>query len=372
MKGLCLVAALALVSPCLGRDRWELQYFFDEDNAALTISDLKFPSPSRGIATGQIARQGGIQPAVLVTNDGGRTWTQVKFKQAGLSLFFLNESIGWVVTDRAIWKTVESGRNWRKLPKSPDGVLRVHFLDENHGWAVGTHKSVWETSDGGSHWTAVSAAGDVKGNPDFTYFSWVDFTEDGRFGVIAGVSTPPRRGAGRFPDWMDPEAASSRREWPALNLFLETRDSGKSWVASSSSIFGRITRVRLAEDGLGLGLIEFFNSFDWPSEVFELQWRTGKSSRVFRRADTAVTDVVVLSGGVGYLAAFEPGGELVRSPIPGRVKIFRSTGLKDWEEMDVDYRATARRVVFAAAGPQHIWAATDTGMILRLVSDSPR
>ena len=372
MRILFLVAALALLVPCFGRDRWELLYFFDEDDAALTIVDLTFSSPSRGIAAGQIVRRGRIQPAVLVTNDGGRTWSDVKFKQACLSLFFLNESVGWIVTDRDIWKTVESGRNWRKLPESPDGVLRVHFLDEQHGWAVGRRKSIWETNDGGSHWTALAAAGDIKGNPDFTYFSWIDFTEDRRCGVIAGVSAPPRRGAERLPDWMDPEAASRLREWPALNLFLETRDGGKNWVASSTSIFGRITRVRLNQDGRGLGLIEFVNSFEWPSEVFELQWRTGESARAFRRADTAVTDVVMLPSGIGYLAGFEPAGKLARSPIPGRVKIFKSTGLKEWEEMEVDYRATATHVVFATARPGHIWAATDTGMILRLVSDSSR
>jgi hypothetical protein len=34
--------------------------------------------------------------------------------------------------------------------------------------------------------------------------------------------------------------------------------------------------------------------------------------------------------------------------------------------MQVDYRAVARRVILATAGPDHVWAATDTGMILKL------
>jgi hypothetical protein len=40
--------------------------------------------------------------------------------------------------------------------------------------------------------------------------------------------------------------------------------------------------------------------------------------------------------------------------------------LKRWRETEVDYRATARRVVLASAGPEQLWAATDSGMILRL------
>jgi hypothetical protein len=34
--------------------------------------------------------------------------------------------------------------------------------------------------------------------------------------------------------------------------------------------------------------------------------------------------------------------------------------------MDVDYRAVAQRATFAAADAEHIWLATDAGMILAL------
>jgi hypothetical protein len=34
--------------------------------------------------------------------------------------------------------------------------------------------------------------------------------------------------------------------------------------------------------------------------------------------------------------------------------------------MDVDYRAVARSLVLAGPDAGHLWAATDTGMILRL------
>jgi len=366
---LCLV--LFWLGPCRAADRWELQYFHDLDDSSLTITDLAFPSATRGVATGYLIERDRTKPAVLVTSDGGRNWTFVKFKRPGLSLFFLNESVGWIVTDKGIWKTGESGRSWKKIPKSPKDVLRVHFLDENRGWAVGGGKSAWETVDGGRRWKKLDAVEEVSANPEFTVFSWVSFV-GGRFGVVAGASMPPRRSASRFPDWMEPERAASRREWPALNILLETQDAGATWKASSTSMFGHITRVRLAPDGRGLGLIEFFNAFDWPSEVFELEWQTGKSRRVFRRKDSAITDIAFVSGGPAFLAGYEPPGELARSPIPGKVRIFRSTDLNDWREMDVDYRATAGRVVLAAADHEHVWAATDTGMILRLVPGEAR
>ena len=37
--------------------------------------------------------------------------------------------------------------------------------------------------------------------------------------------------------------------------------------------------------------------------------------------------------------------------------------------MDVDYRAVARRAYLAAPDAANVWAATDTGMILKLASE---
>jgi hypothetical protein len=72
--------------------------------------------------------------------------------------------------------------------------------------------------------------------------------------------------------------------------------------------------------------------------------------------------------GSAILAAVEPPGRLRSAPIPGKVKLLTSTDLKTWTEMAVDYRAVARRLVLAGPDREHLWAATDTGMILRLTN----
>jgi hypothetical protein len=56
----------------------------------------------------------------------------------------------------------------------------------------------------------------------------------------------------------------------------------------------------------------------------------------------------------------------VRSIAPGNVKVFKSTDMKAWTEMAVDYRAVARRVILSGADEQNLWLATDSGMILKL------
>jgi hypothetical protein len=368
MKKSLVLLGFLLLLPCLeAAERWELRFYYDKDDSTFVINDLNFPSATRGIAVGYILKGDKTRPAAVVTSDGGQTWQFVKVRQTGLSLFFLNDSVGWMVGGKDLWKTEESGRTWRKV-KSPDGILRVYFHDENHGWAVGLNKSVFETADGGRNWNGVAVADEVKADKDFTAYSWITFVGD-KIGIIAGASNPPRRGELRLPDWMVPDRAARRREWPALNILLETRDAGKNWKASTTSMFGKITRMRLSPDGRGLGLIEFFNSFDWPSEVFKIEWRTGKSTRIFREKDCAVTDVALTVNGPAYLAGFAPAGRLVRAPVPGKVRLLRSSDLSKWEEMEVDYRATARRVTLAAADEHNVWAATDTGMILRLVKE---
>jgi hypothetical protein len=131
-------------------------------------------------------------------------------------------------------------------------------------------------------------------------------------------------------------------------------------------MFGRITRSCFLPDGRGLGLIEFTDTFKWPSEVHLLDGTTGKSSIVYNSPDRAISDVLLLPSGTGYLAGVEVTGKLQHSPIPLALKILKSENLTDWHEMSVDYRATAVRTMLRAAGDGSLWVATDTGMILKL------
>jgi hypothetical protein len=48
------------------------------------------------------------------------------------------------------------------------------------------------------------------------------------------------------------------------------------------------------------------------------------------------------------------------------VRVLRSADLATWTDMDVDYRATATRVIISAIDSKTAWLATDTGMILKL------
>lgn len=364
-----LVLGALLPGPAGAGERWRLQYCYDEDTSSLTLQDLKFPSPRRGVGVGYLTETGKIKPVVLLTRDGGEHWNLSQVPEAGHSLFFVNETLGWMVTRNGIWRTDEAGQNWKRCARL-SGLARVYFQDDKHGWAVGMPKALYETWDGGNKWSPVPAAAQPKTTREYTAYGPIAFANQ-RVGIVTGSSRPPRREEERrrLPAWMEPEKSQGRREWPAVTILLETRDGGKSWALSETTLFGAITQVRLAPDGRGLGLVQFFESFAWPSEVFQFDWKTGKSSRVFRQKERRITDLALLPDGAAYIAGVEPPGTLTQSPVPGKVKVLRSSNLTDWQEMEVDYRATAHRVMLATAGPGQIWASTDTGMVLKLSAE---
>ncbi len=362
------VYALSLLaaSVMLGQaPRWQMQYFYDQAKSELVVQDIQTPSDRYVMAVGTIQEsKGGHKPVSVVTTDGGAHWDVVKLEENPVSLFFLNDTLGWMVTEKGIWKTEESGKDWKKLPKPPASVWRVYFADENNGWAACNKKTVLVTHDGGRKWEPIKTAAEPPGAADRSAYSWIAFANR-TYGIVFGFNQPATRWGSRFPAWMDPEDAMSRRETPHLSYTMVTRDGGQTWRAGSTSLFGHVTRARFSTNGPGLGLVEYGDSATYPSEVYKLDWMTGKSQTVFRDKRYAISDVWMTKDGTSYVAGIEMAGQ-VRSVAPGNVKVFKSADMKTWTEMAVDYRAVAHRVILSGADEQNLWLATDNGMILKL------
>jgi hypothetical protein len=356
---------LTATAALLGAEHWDIQYRYRKADSTLTINDLQFPSARRGIACGYITdRSEKDKPIVLLTSDGGEHWTETPVKETGLALYFLDDSTGWMVTDKGIWRTVEAGRAWTKLGRAPSGMLRVWFTDSKHGFTVGLQKRIFETADGGDTWTPLDIVKEIEVPATYTTFGEIAFT--GQRGIISGWNIPPRRGG---PEWMEPEKAR-QRQLPHYGVLLQTGDGGQKWTKGEVSMFGQVTRISLGPRQMALGLVSFRDQFEVPSEVMRIDTKSGASVSSFKQKDRAITDVRVFADSDrGIIAGYEPSGPIYNSPIPGKLKILTTDDFNKWTEMTVDYRAVAHSAIIAGPDSKQLWVATDTGMILKLVTD---
>jgi len=365
VKPVLAAFAMAVCAWPLAAQRWQMQYLYDEMKSSLTINDLQCPSATHCVAVGAIKERRGAKPVGVITSDGGAHWQLEPLKEEPYSLFFLNGNLGWMVTEKGLWRTGDSGKTWTKLPKVPGQTepLRVYFADENTGWAACTNRTVLETHDGGAHWTRITAMAAEPGNPLFSAYSWIAFA-NATLGIVMGANEPVRRE--RLPDWLEPGMTLGTRETPHLSLTLETTDGGKTWQSHSKPMLGEITRLRFNPSSAGLGLVEHDQSYRYPSEAFEIVWPNGQNQVVYHDEHFFASDVWITPGGTYYLAGIEIASKL-REIVPQKVKVLTSKDLKTWTPAGVDYRATANRVFLGGAGEDAMWLATNNGMILKLV-----
>jgi photosystem II stability/assembly factor-like uncharacterized protein len=100
--------------------------------------------------------------------DGGQTWKWLATPPGAIGLWNLayqDSSHWWTMQSGTLWKTSDAGQSWKvvsKLNNDWDGVL--HVIDAKHAWAElftnipgPPNGGLAVTSDGGLHWTQVSA-----------------------------------------------------------------------------------------------------------------------------------------------------------------------------------------------------------------------
>jgi photosystem II stability/assembly factor-like uncharacterized protein len=103
------------------------------------------------------------------SDDGGRTWVPLPSLDMNViinSMSFLNEQDGWAVGQSwtgdtktsvaAVLHTIDGGKSWKEIQLHHVEPLcsGVHFVDSQHGWLF-TRDSVYRTEDSGKNWRIV-------------------------------------------------------------------------------------------------------------------------------------------------------------------------------------------------------------------------
>ena len=355
---LCLALALPIWAV---EGSWKVQYFYDKDDSKFVINDFQFVTENCGYAAGfRESKKMPLRPMLIRTGDGGKSWQESYPPSVPETVFFVNETEGWMSAQSGVWYTPDAGKSWRKQGEF-SGVSRIWFIDEKRGWVIGAQKLMKETRDGGDTWTDVAAAKDVTGKPQNTRYTAIAF--QGKVGVVAGVSEPARPAA-ESPAWVDPQEAAGRRLWPTLSIGVRTSDGGETWTTQTAPVFGTTVRMRL-NGKVGMSVVRYGESFEVPSEVYAINL-AGKVQSAFRQKNRVVTDAGWI-GADAIVVAVEPPGKMNQLPFPGKLKVLRSLDMTSWTEMDVSYKAFGGNAILEVINETNAWIATDTGMILHLV-----
>lgn len=129
------------------------------DSAASPLHAISFSTEQNGIIVGD----GGN---ILVTTDGGYTWTHKTYQDYYLyDVHFVNSSVGYTVgagsgsPALAVIKTIDGGVTWNAAHATTLTFLpySVYFTDENTGYVVGTSGGIAKTTDGGSTWNTQTS-----------------------------------------------------------------------------------------------------------------------------------------------------------------------------------------------------------------------
>ncbi len=134
-----------------------------------TVYQMTFASLTRGFATGNATRN------IMRTTDGGRTWLRQDLPiRAGLVKFF-DELNGIISSSEGVLVTKNGGDTWTQQPGATGGS---EWFDMNRGWRInnsdfdGTviRQKIDYTTDGGVTWTQGAT-------PDGTFVSQLFFTD---------------------------------------------------------------------------------------------------------------------------------------------------------------------------------------------------
>ncbi|MCM2268972.1 MAG: YCF48-related protein [Thermoanaerobaculia bacterium] len=157
VAALLVIAATAAPAPAAGESGGQRSI-----PARLAPRSLLLDGDSRGALAVAVGERG----HVLVSRDGGASWTQADVPTRAMltGVYLHDESLGWAVGhDETIVRTRDGGATWelvRSAPEAERPLLDVWFRDAGHGFAVGAYGAFLVTADGGSTWEERPIAAD--------------------------------------------------------------------------------------------------------------------------------------------------------------------------------------------------------------------
>ena len=121
------------------------------------LQDIASWDDKRAVAVGNTG-------VIIITADGGATWTEVSAPLSKVSNKLLRVKVlpngrAWAVGEMgALLESTDYGKTWQRRRDEEDAAWNdVEFLDAENGWLMGEAGRIMHTTDGGKTWQAVAS-----------------------------------------------------------------------------------------------------------------------------------------------------------------------------------------------------------------------
>ncbi len=244
-----------------------------------------------------------IGDALMMTNDGGDSWTQIATMTFRVNtIFFINENEGWIGGDEkvdapigsntgATWKgkiayTKNGGKDWNEQEVSVTdlrpgrkpinwAIRGIYFTDNLYGWAAG-FGVLFQTTNGGRSWKIINKPTlDIRS----VYFlskkiGWLnerrgggfEFTNDGGNNWYMGIT--PHMTTQRCSVFFTDDRHGYLLD--ALGILMQTTDGGKTWneieIDKNKRRDELIREYRTGETFIGKGIDGYLMAI-WSANV---------------------------------------------------------------------------------------------------------
>jgi photosystem II stability/assembly factor-like uncharacterized protein len=120
-------------------------------NLPRDLNKLVFPNPTEGFAVGTNGR-------ILYSNNSGNTWNALNsgvFIELN-DITFTGSQTAFIAGDSIILKTTNNGFSWSSTNFTGVEFKSLSFINSTTGYAAGSPKALYKTTDGGNSWTPVT------------------------------------------------------------------------------------------------------------------------------------------------------------------------------------------------------------------------
>ncbi|MGH9766241.1 MAG: YCF48-related protein [Blastocatellia bacterium] len=305
--------------------------------------------------------------AVYRTTDGGRNWKPLLSGAAANInfIYFIDWNHGWMLgesggnmtdeneSENVLLLTTNGGRTWTRKPLP--NVTSLYFANSKTGWAVGKNSTLLKTTDGGLEWSKVESMEKLIGSPiessSYNFgFSDIHFTSAEHGWLIGNFYGRARSNIGGIFATSDGGAT-----WKRVPITFQTQHTSGRFTP------GLLHSVRFTDTNTGSVTGEMYDGDG--RFFFALHTRNGGITwDQFRTPSRATHSTQFLDLANGWTAAFAPREGGAEAVVYDTTLMRTENGGMSWRN---DFIARGRRIrgVFFLS-PTKGWAVGDRGMIL--------